>query len=326
MPQGPVPRWNPDTQSWETGPPRPARPYTGPMPPRPAAPPPPATAPGTAPSPAPSAPSDPTAPTASAPTAPGFPPGPPYTPWPGPGYGPDSAGVPGSGPEGGPGPESGGRRRVLVAGAVAAVVLAGAGGGYLLWGRGPDTPPAARPAASATATPAGTPTATASGPDSASPTPDASASSTAVPSGYRLVHDDKGFTLAVPEGWQRDLRSTGVFYTSPDDRSLLQIFQITEPDLTPRQALEQASKGLSRNPGYEELGIEPRPGPGGSDGAVLTYAYDSERLGIRVRAVDCAFTVPDGRQFAVLVLGPESDWPQQETIQRAALDSFVPSA
>ncbi|MYT33261.1 hypothetical protein GTY73_31850 [Streptomyces sp. SID8354] len=193
-----------------------------------------------------------------------------------------------------------------------------------MWGRGPHATPA-RPTASASGTATATPTNAAA--PSASPSADvsASASATAVPSGSHLVHDEKGFTLAVPDDWRRELRSTGVFYTSPDGRSLLQIFQITEPDLTPRQALEQASKGLAGNPGYKELGLEPRQGPPGPDGAQLTYAYDSDRLGVRVRAVDCAFTVPDGRQFAVLALGPDADWPRQAEVQRIALDSFAPT-
>ncbi|MFC9736371.1 hypothetical protein ACFIN9_15570 [Streptomyces noursei] len=294
MPESP--RWNPDTQSWETGPPRPVRPYTGPMPPRPAAPPP-AGAVG---------------PDPAGPAAPAYPPEPPHAPG-----ADDVAGA--SVPAG----ATSHRTRVLIAAAATAVVAAGAGGAYLLWGRGPDAPPAGRPTAAASSGPTAVPTGT--GASTATPTADPSATAT-VPEGYRLVHDDKGFTLAVPDGWRRDVRSTGVFYTSPDTRSLLQVFQITEPDLTPRQALEQASQGLSGNPGYQELGIAPRRGPGGTDGAVLTYAYDSDRLGLRVQAVDCAFTVPDGRQFAVLVLGPESDWPQQETIQRIALESFGPSA
>ncbi|MFE7286241.1 hypothetical protein ACFU90_17710 [Streptomyces noursei] len=294
MPESP--RWNPDTQSWETGPPRPVRPYTGPMPPRPAAPPP-AGAVG---------------PDPAGPAAPAYPPEPPHAPG-----ADDVAGA--SVPAG----ATSHRTRVLIAAAATAVVAAGAGGAYLLWGRGPDAPPAGRPTAAASSGPSAAPTGT--GAPTATPTADPSATAT-VPDGYRLVHDDKGFTLAVPDGWQRDVRSTGVFYTSPDTRSLLQVFQITEPDLTPRQALEQASQGLSGNPGYQELGIAPRRGPGGTDGAVLTYAYDSDRLGLRVQAVDCAFTVPDGRQFAVLVLGPESDWPRQETIQRIALESFGPSA
>ncbi|WP_438486314.1 hypothetical protein [Streptomyces sp. S186] len=295
MPQGPGPRWNPDTQSWETGPARPTRPYTGPMPPRPVAPPP-SAAPG---------------PDADGPVAPAYGSGPSYVP------GTDSVGIPV------PAAGTGRRTRILIAAAVAAVVVAGAGGGYLLWGRGGDARPAARPTASASGATATAPT-TAPGTPSASPTASPSASAPPVPSGSHLVHDEKGFTLAVPDGWRRELRATGVFYTSPDGRSLLQIFQITEPDLTPRQALEQASKGLSGQPGYKELGIELRQGPPGPNGAQLTYAYDSDRLGIRVQAVDCAFTVPDGRQFAVLALGPESDWPRQEEVQRVALESFQP--
>ncbi|WP_257980843.1 hypothetical protein [Streptomyces sp. CB02959] len=292
MPQGPGPRWNPDTQSWETGPSRPTSPYTGPMPPRPAAPPP-----------------------SAGPTVPGYPPGPPHTPG-----ADDTAGAPE------PAVEGGRRTRILIAAVVTAVVAAGAGGAYLLWGRGPDTPSATRPTASVSGAPTATPTATPTGSGASSEPPTADASTPAVPSGYHLAHDEKGFTLAVPDGWQRELRSTGVFYTSPDTRSLLQIFQITEPDLTPEQALQQASKGLSGNPGYQEIGIAPRQGPPGPSGAQLTYAYDSDRLGVRVQAVDCAFAVPDGRQFAVLVLGPASDWPRQETIQRIALESFEPSA
>ncbi|MFI1199085.1 hypothetical protein ACH4VR_06415 [Streptomyces sp. NPDC020883] len=293
MPQGPEPRWNPDTQSWETGPARPVRPYTGPPPPRPAAPPPSA-------GPVPGA--DGTA-------------APPYAPGPPPATVPDTAGLPV------PAADTGRRTRILIAAAVAAVVVAGAGGAYALWGRGPHVSPI-RPTASAS----GTATAAPSGAAAPTASPTADASATAVPGGSHLVHDEKGFTLAVPDGWRRELRSTGVFYTSPDGRSLLQIFQITEPDLTPRQALEQASKGLAGNPGYKELGLEPRQGPPGPSGAQLTYAYDSDRLGVRVRAVDCAFTVPDGRQFAVLALGPDADWPRQAEVQRIALESFAPTA
>ncbi|MFB7634447.1 hypothetical protein ACFC0M_26340 [Streptomyces sp. NPDC056149] len=283
MPQGPKAHWNPDTQSWETGPARPARPYTGPMPPRPAVPPPPSHAPG--------------------PPTPAYATEQPYA----------------TGDE--PAVASGRRTRALIAAAVVAVLAAGAGGGYLLWGGGPAARPAAHPKVSASTATTGP-----AAPGSATPTADASASATGIPSGYHLAHDEKGFSLAVPDGWQREVRSTGVFYTSPDTRSLLQIFQITEPGLGPQQALEQASKGLAGNPGYEEMGIEPRQGPPGPTGSQLTYAYDSNRLGLRVQAVDCAFTAPDGRQFAVLVLGPASDWPRQQEIQRIALDAFDPAS
>ncbi|WP_258527528.1 hypothetical protein [Streptomyces sp. NBRC 110611] len=236
------------------------------------------------------------------------------------------------GPYGGGGGGGGTRRRTaaLVAAGAVAVIAASAYGGYLLFHRGDgDSPPAARPPVSATQTPATAdttsqpstaPSAGSSSPASASPSP-----SPSLPAGYHLVHDAKGFTIAVPDGWERSERPGGVFYTTPDERGLVQIFEITEPDISPEEALRTASKGLSGNPGYQEVSLGPMTGGApGTDAAQLVYAYDSKRLGVRVKAVDCAFTVADGRQFAVLVLGPEADWPQQERIQRIALQAFAP--
>ncbi|WP_043265725.1 hypothetical protein [Streptomyces sp. CT34] len=335
MPDRPAPRWNPDTQSWETGPSRPVRPYTGPLPPRPtttpsvgapsadgtasdagAAPPPdvpwPPFASSGTPAPPPEGPAFPPAPEAP------FPPSPPSPPF------PPASEVPF--PPFPPAPGAGRRTKALIAAAVVAVLAIGAGGAYLLWGRTPNRPPAAHPpTASVTSTPTAPATGgTAPGMPTVSPTTSPTASG--VPGGYHLVHDAKGFTLAVPDGWQRDERSTGVFYTSADSRNLLQIFQITEPNLTPQQALQQASQGLAGNPGYRQLSLGPLSGPPGPSGAQLVYAYDSDRLGIRVQAVDTAFTVADGRQFAVLVLGPAADWPRQQETERMALRSFAPTS
>ncbi|MEU8996757.1 hypothetical protein AB0C95_18420 [Streptomyces caniferus] len=337
MKRGGQARWNDETQSWEDGSPPPA-PYTGPMPPRPSfapsaagggaptgAVPPPAGGPSAAdpsvaePRPADRPATDPLA--SQAPAAEPFFPRTPPADWfvaPEPAFGPEYVTEPGV------------RHRSvgLMAGAAVAVIAAAVGGGYLLWGHSGDDPAAARPAArtkaSASDHPAtARPTAESSGATSATGT--ATPLSTALPDGYRLVHDKKGFTLAVPRTWERSERRTGVFYTAPDDRRLVQIFEISEPDTTPYEALEKASQGLSGNPGYKEISLEPLgyPGPG-TDATQLVYAYDSERLDERVKVVDCAFTVADGRQFAVLVLGPESAWPSQEWTQQNMLESFVP--
>ncbi|UZJ29938.1 hypothetical protein [Streptomyces endophytica] len=84
-------------------------------------------------------------------------------------------------------------------------------------------------------------------------------------------------------------------------------------------------EGLAGNPGFEQISLGAFDGPApGSDAAQLVYAYDSERLGTRVKVVDCAFTTDDGRQFAVLVLGTEADWPLQQETQRIALQAFSP--
>ncbi|MFF8784211.1 hypothetical protein [Streptomyces sp. NPDC015125] len=342
MTRGRQARWNNETQRWEDGTPPPA-PYTGPMPPRPSfapsaagggaptgAVPPPATGPSAAdPLAAEPRPADPPAadPAASRPPAaePFFARTPPAGPFSARTPPADSflASEPASGPEYVTGPGVRHRSVGLMAGAAVAVIAAAVGGGYLLWGHSDDDPAAARPAArtkaSASENTATAPTSAPAG--TKTPTP----LSTDLPEGYRLVHDKKGFTLALPGTWKRSVRGTGVFYTSPDDRRLLQIFEISEPDTTPYEALETASRGLSGNPGYKEISLEPLgyPGPG-ADATQLVYAYDNERLGERVKVVDCAFTAADGRQYAVLVLGPEADWPEQEETQQNILRSFVP--
>lgn len=331
-------RWNSETQTWDDGTPHPA-PYTGPMPPRPTFAPPsanPSSAPsGSAGSATPGSPSRGSAMPGSATPAP--PPDGPTThtsagyadPAPaisGPisALGPNSYSAPYSDPAPAPLPE-GRRRTALVAGAVVAVIAVGFGGGYLLWGHFDETPPAARPPSntqpqSPTSTSPTTPT------SPTQQTPSSPPTSAQLPDGYRLAHDDKGFTIAVPDDWKRSVRKTGVFYTAPDDRGLVQIFEITEPDSTPRESLEKASEGLRGNPGYEEISLEPLDDATlGPDAAQLVYAYDSDRLGERVKVVDCAFTTADGRQFAVLVLGTEADWPQQERTLRIALGAFAPT-
>ncbi|MFI5523099.1 hypothetical protein [Streptomyces platensis] len=351
MKRGGRPRWNSETQRWENDTPPPAS-YTGPMPPRPsftpsaggpeggghgsggagdgsggpggggagdggAAAPPSAAPPPAGPPPA-APPADPP-PAAAAPRG--------TYPYPHPssytGGLPGPAADPYRTPDADAGYDPGARRRTgLVAGVAVAVIVAAVGGGYLLWGHD-DDPAAARPPAR---TQSSAPSRTATGPSTDAPdSPTPAPTLTDLPDGFRLAHDKKGFTLAVPGTWTRSERKTGVFYTAPDDRGLVQIFEITDPEVTPREALQQASQGLSANPGYEEISLEPLgfPGPG-IDANQLVYAYDSERLGTRVKVVDCAFTATDGRQFAVLVLGAEDDWPEQEQTQEIALRTFVP--
>ncbi|MFE1770499.1 hypothetical protein [Streptomyces sp. NPDC059008] len=320
--RGPA-RWNSETQSWEDGTPPPA-PYTGPMPPRPD------FVPSAGAGPTGALPHGAGGPSADAPAGP--PAGPSAGRVAGSGAGPvvDPLVVPTPVPPPAPGPMGGGQRRrtALIAGVAAAVIAAGVGGGYLLWGRG-DDPAAARPPARTKASAPEDPATGTSAPPTDDTGPTASTDptdpwGTAPPDGYRLVHDDKGFTTAVPDGWRRSVRDTGVFYTAPDDRGLVQIFEITEPDTAPEAALQKASEGLANNPGYEEISLGAFDGPApGTDAAQLVYAYDSERIGERVKVVDCAFTADDGRQFAVLVLGTEADWPEQQRTQKIALQAFA---
>ncbi|KPI04346.1 hypothetical protein OK074_4663 [Actinobacteria bacterium OK074] len=179
-----------------------------------------------------------------------------------------------------------------------------------------------------TVVPSGSPstdgTPTASAPPSATDSP--SVDATAVPVGYRVVHDTAGFTIAVPDGWQRDERTNSVFYTIDGDRDLLQIYPVTEPDGTPYKALQDTANERSGQPGYEQLGLEqvaPSTTAPGQDAAELVYVYDNKTLNQRRQVVDYAFTAPNGTQYAVLVAGSADEWPLQQSRLNVALAHFA---
>ncbi|MFD3664908.1 serine/arginine repetitive matrix protein 2 [Streptomyces sp. NPDC058659] len=322
-------RWNDETQSWETvgGGPAP-----GPSPtpaPGPVVGPDPDPDPGPAPVPVPG------------PVVPPPPPPPSYAPE----YVPETGEwqyLTAPGPAAG---AAGGRPRArgaVAAGVAVAVLAAGSVGTWLLWGKGEDgnSPGAGGPAASVSApletTPSDYPTDTETPYEtdspSDSPTPSDSAPTSATddvpPPTYTVQKDLKGFTIAVPEGWNRsESGQEGVFYNAPDGKSLLQILVITEPGMTPYEALRRASDdGKANKPGYVEISLDRVTGEpdAPADSAELVYAYDRE--GGRRQVVDRAFTAADGNHYAILAAGPETDWPKQREVLRAALEFFRPGA
>lgn len=232
-------------------------------------------------------------------------------------------------------PAGAGGGRALWWKVVAGAVVLGVGAGYgvlkLTGGDSDDGSDRTRTAATAPAggdgapmdadTGAGGP---ASGSASVSPSP--SATESALPTGYREVTDPAGFSLAVPDGWKRSERDAGVFYATDDDRNLLQIFVVTEPELTPYEAVAQSSKNLgAQQPGYEEISLDRTAAPDdaapavGDDAARLVYAYDSEKLGTRKQCVEYVFTADNGKKYAVVAAGPQDDWSLTEQTARVAL-------
>ncbi|GAA1685537.1 hypothetical protein GCM10009680_26270 [Streptomyces yatensis] len=216
--------------------------------------------------------------------------------------------------------------------AVLAVVLVGGigvGAWKLVSGGGDDTSGAdgGSPSASSWSPSPEQPSAVPSEPfsETTSAPPSVSVDSTqGPPADYVRTTDAEGFRLDVPRDWQRVKRDTGVFYESSDASSLIQVFALTEPDVTPYEALRQAEAGLKKNPGYQRYELK-RLGPGDDADAELEYGYRSAKYGPR-RILDRAFTGPDQVQYAVLVAGPADDWPQQRERQRIVLASFCPTA
>ncbi|MGW2278886.1 serine/arginine repetitive matrix protein 2 [Streptomyces sp. NPDC001770] len=338
MTGGGAPRWNDETQRWETG----DRPPPAVLPPLPASPP-------------------------VAPARPATPPGP-YVPPPPDGppdgasggyvYGPDGRGgfEGGSDPgrDGGTGghfvggfigevePGDGVREEgvgtlwqrftPLTAGLTVGVLAACTAALWFTLAQDDDHHPTARGAsASESVSPVGVAGEESAGEESAAeptgegpaPTDEESAAATPEP-GYAAVSDRSGFTVFVPEEWQnRTEDEHGVYYTSDDGTSLLQVWQVTGVT-SAMDAVHAASESRSASPGFQEISVEAVDSPDGGDAAELVYAYDHEATGTRRQVVDRVFTASDGRLYALLVAAPETAWPLHEEILAQALAGFDP--
>ncbi|MGW1544481.1 hypothetical protein ACWCPM_30380 [Streptomyces sp. NPDC002309] len=229
-------------------------------------------------------------------------------------------------------PQLFGNRRALWWKVAAGVAVVGVGAAFtvvkLTGGDGPVTARAtASPSPTASGSASSNPATGGSSPgDSAS----ASAEASVPPEGYRSVDDPNGFSMAVPEGWQRSDRSSGIFYATDGDRRLLQVFVVTEAGMSAYDAVSKSSENLAgQQPGYEEVSLDRAPDSGGASGAVgddvarLVYAYDSEKQGERRQVVEYAFTADNGKLYAVLAAGPAAQWPQQQRDVDTALKFFA---
>lgn len=162
-------------------------------------------------------------------------------------------------------PRPSGRTVLVSAVLVAALAGAGVSAAALLMNSGDDKgdTPGSTATATATATVSGTATATptVSGTAVASPgavsvspgTAGPSPSSRTAPSGYRLAHDPRGFSLAVPDGFARTEQKERVFYVSPGETIRLGIKVVEPQPGGPLAVMERAdANGASANPGYRD--------------------------------------------------------------------------
>ncbi|MDJ0382831.1 hypothetical protein [Streptomyces sp. G-G2] len=229
-------------------------------------------------------------------------------------------------------PPGGGSRRWLTpatAGiAVAAVAIGAAAVWFMLRDSGGAAPDQAHgtstPSVSTSGSPGPRTSGTSSSPRaSASDLVSPSASASGPAAGYTTLTDPKGFTIAVPKGWIRDDPGNGVFYRTADRSSLLQIFRVVEPELSPLDAVQGASADLrQRTTGYTEIRVGAVPG--GSGACELVYEYDSAESHGRRRGVERVFVAQDGLKWALLAAGPAADADTTRANLAAAVQAFHP--
>ncbi|WP_371654293.1 MULTISPECIES: hypothetical protein [unclassified Streptomyces] len=226
------------------------------------------------------------------------------------------------------------RQRAIVAAVAAAVLAGGLAGGWLMWGRddgsGSGGVAGASSSASAGTDPSGTPTdsPTDTPTDTATDTPTDSASpgtgAAAVPDGFRQVEDPLGWSVAVPATWTRTEERGSALYRSPDERYLLQMFRLTEPGITPYEALRITSDNLAAQRGYQQISLRRMAEVTTTDAAELVYAYNRTVQTDRIQGIARSFVAGNGVPYTVLVYGPDEDWPAQLGVLNAVLGTFTP--
>ncbi|QDY79679.1 hypothetical protein [Streptomyces qinzhouensis] len=214
---------------------------------------------------------------------------------------------------------------VLAAAAVAAVLWFTAGPG----GQDDGEPSTAAPSASdSTDSTDGTDPSEDADPSASASAESSPSGSPEVPDGYEVVTDPAGFTLAVPDGWSRITQGSSVFYMSPDRRSLVQVFEVTESGYTPLKAVRDADESLAlRATDYLQYDLGPvvsGPENPSGDAAELRYGYTSTGTGGQRQCIERAFTATDATLYAVLGCVPGEQSPAQRTLLDNALAHFTP--
>ncbi|MFJ2341459.1 serine/arginine repetitive matrix protein 2 [Streptomyces antimycoticus] len=146
----------------------------------------------------------------------------------------------------------------------------------------------------------------------------------APPAGYSTQADPAGYHLAVPDGWERTTEGPSVYYTSPDDSTVIQVFELHGPESTPYESAQEAERIASTHRDYEQIALT-RLGSDALGPAQLEYTYQSKSDGHR-RILDRRFAAPDGTMYAVLVISPSGDRAEAREVHQAAVDTFCPTA
>ena len=212
---------------------------------------------------------------------------------------------------------------VVAAGGLAAGLLAHNQGGQAEQAATSPSTAASKPASRATAgaiakTPSPSPTPT------PTPTPSGTAT-TAVPKGYRLVTDPKGFSLVVPDGFTRSYVPPRVFYFSSGEVFRLGIRTSAPGPGGPLAVMTaQHTAGPGTYKGYRD-GFVTEVTQKGNPAALWEFTWDGfgDGGGAR-RTYDLCWT-EGGRQYDVWVSSPVAKAEQGREYFDTARDTFRPT-
>ncbi|MEU5596462.1 serine/threonine-protein kinase [Streptomyces sp. NPDC020298] len=247
-------------------------------------------------------------------------------------YSPTQRDVPRHTPQSAPPPQSPpsghSTRGVLVAALlVAAMAGAGVSAAALLMHRGGEdgggTPTSSAPGTTTSASASPTPTVTVT--RSTATTSPAAANSPTAPSGYRLVRDPAGFSLAVPEGFTRDPQGERVFYMSQWQTFRLGIKAADPQTGGPLAVMRRsAANGSTTNPGYHD-GRVTRTTHDGNPAALWEFTWNGFSTSEGPRHTYDLCWEENGRMYDVWVSAPVGKVAEAREYFDVATDTFTPS-
>ncbi|MGW0709266.1 serine/threonine-protein kinase [Streptomyces sp. NPDC002643] len=155
------------------------------------------------------------------------------------------------------------------------------------------------------------------------PTGSRAATAPTVPSGYRLAEDERGFSLAVPEGFTREPQGERVFYMSPGRAIRIGIRFGDPQEGGPVGAMRRAhAKGPSTNPGYRD-GRVTATTHDGFTAALWEFTWDGFSAAEGPRHTYDLCWERDGRLYDVWVSAPVGKVSEAREYFDVAVDTFL---
>jgi serine/threonine protein kinase len=223
-------------------------------------------------------------------------------------------------PRADPAPPRRGRRRVLVAGGAAALVL-GAGGATILFDsqRAPAERLSMRPnIATATMVPPAAADACGSGARVGPVTPATTRVPAGLPPGWEWFRDSTGFTLALPAGWRRSASGTQVCF---EDAAGEVAFTVDSAALVTRRPLDylRSQEKAATLPGYHRISMDVLLLRRGGADWEYTWRPDSDTTQ-HVRRVLLAVT--DHRSYLLKWATSDAAWARGLRLERQLVNLF----
>ncbi|WP_189782419.1 serine/threonine-protein kinase [Streptomyces capitiformicae] len=150
-----------------------------------------------------------------------------------------------------------------------------------------------------------------------------------VPEGWVRVEDPEGFSLALPEGWKRQVEGAQIDYTPDNGEHFLRVAVDDSPDFDSpyhhQLDLEEQVKVRSeyRRVHLEENIYRDRPGALW-DFTWTAVAKDTKFPGPR-RAIEQMYLARDGVEYTIYMSAPAADWETAEEQFYAVLRSWRPT-